>query len=75
MSPSYLQGPGSFRFDVNLMKKIRVVEGKELEVRGDADQCLEYASNSVIPKTISIRSISATYQLQRRAHYRAANAA
>ena len=36
MSPSYLQGPGSFRFDVNLMKKIRVAEGKELEVRGDA---------------------------------------
>jgi hypothetical protein len=35
-SPSYLQGPGSFRLDLNLIKKVRVAEGKELEVRGDA---------------------------------------
>jgi hypothetical protein len=36
MSPSYLQGPGSFRFDVNMIKRIRVAEGKDLEIRGDA---------------------------------------
>src|ERR1051326_3173223 len=36
LSPSYLQGPGYFRFDVNLIKKIRIRENKELVVRGDA---------------------------------------
>ena len=36
MSPSYLQGPGSFRFEVNLLKKIRLGEMKEMEIRGDA---------------------------------------
>jgi len=36
LSPTYLQGPGAFRFDVNLMKKIRLREDKELIVRGDA---------------------------------------
>src|SRR5438067_1056975 len=36
MSPSYLQGPGSFRFDVSLLKKIRLGEMKEMEIRGDA---------------------------------------
>ena len=36
LSPTYLEGPGSFRFDVNLIKKIRLREDKELIVRGDA---------------------------------------
>jgi len=36
LSPTYLQGPGAFRFDVNLIKKIRLREDKELIVRGDA---------------------------------------
>lgn len=36
MSPSYLQGPGSFRFDVNLIKKLALREHKEIEIRADA---------------------------------------
>jgi len=36
LSPSYLEGPGSFRFDVNLIKRIRFRESRELVVRGDA---------------------------------------
>ena len=36
MSPSYLQGRGSFRFDVNLLKKIRLGEMKQMEIRGNA---------------------------------------
>jgi len=36
LSPAYLQGPGYFRFDLNLIKKIRIRESKELVVRGDA---------------------------------------
>src|SRR5207249_3527830 len=35
LSPSYLEGPGSFRFDANLIKRIRIRENKELQVRGD----------------------------------------
>ncbi|HET9220422.1 MAG TPA: TonB-dependent receptor [Terriglobia bacterium] len=36
MSPGYLEGPGQFRLDVNLIKRIRIGEGKELEFRADA---------------------------------------
>jgi hypothetical protein len=36
LSPSYLQGPGSFRFDVNMIKRVRFRENRELVVRGDA---------------------------------------
>ena len=36
LSPTYLEGPGSFRFDLNLLKKIRLHEDKELIIRGDA---------------------------------------
>jgi hypothetical protein len=36
LSPSYLQGPGYFRFDANLIKKFRIRENKEFLVRGDA---------------------------------------
>ncbi|HYR41792.1 MAG TPA: TonB-dependent receptor [Terriglobia bacterium] len=35
LSQTYLQGPGSFRFDANLIKRIRIRENKELLVRGD----------------------------------------
>jgi hypothetical protein len=42
LSPSYLQGPGYFRFDVNLIKKIRFRESKELVVRGDAINVLNH---------------------------------
>ncbi len=36
VSPSYLEGPGAFRFDVNLLKKIRFSEQKDVEFRVDA---------------------------------------
>jgi hypothetical protein len=36
VSPSYLAGPGSFRFDMNLMKRVRIAEMKDLEIRADA---------------------------------------
>jgi hypothetical protein len=35
LSPTYLEGPGSFRFDANMIKRIRIRENKELQVRGD----------------------------------------
>jgi len=36
LAPFYLEGPGSFRFDVSLSKRIRIGESKELEFRADA---------------------------------------
>ena len=36
LASMFLEGPGSFRFDVNLIKRIRVAEGKTLELRADA---------------------------------------
>ena len=42
LSPSYLQGPGYFRFDVNLIKRIQIRESKELVVRGDAINVLNH---------------------------------
>jgi hypothetical protein len=36
LSSTYLQGPGYFRFDVNLIKKIQIRENKEFVMRGDA---------------------------------------
>jgi hypothetical protein len=36
LSQTYLQGPGSFRLDVNLSKSFSFGEGKELLFRGDA---------------------------------------
>lgn len=32
----YLEGPGSFRFDLNLIKRVRIGESKEFEMRVDA---------------------------------------
>jgi len=42
LSPTYLQGPGYFRFDVNLIKRIQIRESKELVVRGDAINVLNH---------------------------------
>ena len=42
LSPTYLQGPGYFRFDVNLIKKIQIRESKELIVRADAINVLNH---------------------------------
>lgn len=36
LASRFLEGPGSFRFDVNLIKRIRIAEGKTLELRADA---------------------------------------
>ena len=36
MSQTTLEGPGSFRFDMNLMKRVRFHEGMDLVIRGDA---------------------------------------
>ena len=36
MAPGYLQGPGQVRFDLNLIKRIRIGEGREFEFRADA---------------------------------------
>src|SRR5204863_6924631 len=35
LSQAYFDGPGSFRFDTNLIKHIRIREDKELQVRAD----------------------------------------
>ena len=40
LSQAYLEGPGTFRFDLNLIKTIRVREGKELQIRADAINAL-----------------------------------
>jgi hypothetical protein len=42
MSQTTFEGPGTFRLDVNLIKRIRVLEGKELEIRGDAINVLNH---------------------------------
>ena len=36
MAHGYLEGPGQVRFDVNLVKRIRIGEGTEFEFRADA---------------------------------------
>jgi hypothetical protein len=36
LSQTYLEGPGSFRLDVNLIKKIALRKGREIIIRGDA---------------------------------------
>jgi hypothetical protein len=36
MSPSYLEGPGQVRFDMDVIKRIRIGERKEFEFRVDA---------------------------------------
>lgn len=36
LAPRMIEGPGSFRLDVNLVKKIRVSEGRELWLEADA---------------------------------------
>jgi hypothetical protein len=36
MGIGYLEGPGQVRFDVNLVKRVRLGEETELEVRADA---------------------------------------
>ena len=36
LSQTYLEGPGSFRLDANLIKRIPLREGKEILFRGDA---------------------------------------
>jgi hypothetical protein len=40
MNSSYLEGPGQFRLDVNLVKRVRIGEGKEFEFRVDAIDAL-----------------------------------
>jgi hypothetical protein len=44
MSPNYLEGPGQVRFDVNLVKRVRIGEGKEFEFRVDAIDLLNRAN-------------------------------
>ncbi|MBL8241701.1 MAG: TonB-dependent receptor, partial [Bryobacterales bacterium] len=36
LQPFFLEGPGEFRFDVNVQRTFRLREGWELELRGDA---------------------------------------
>src|SRR5262249_20908733 len=36
MAYGYLQGPGSFRFDLNVLKRFRLRESLQLEMRADA---------------------------------------
>ena len=36
ISQTYLQGPGEFRLDINLLKKIPLREGREVVIRADA---------------------------------------
>src|SRR5262249_25935780 len=36
MSQTFLEGPGSFRLDVNVIKHIRLRESQELQLRADA---------------------------------------
>ena len=36
LSQTYLEGPGAFRLDVNLLKKFSLREGKQLILRADA---------------------------------------
>lgn len=42
LAPRYFEGPGSFRFDVNLVKRIRITEGKNLELRATALNVLNH---------------------------------
>jgi hypothetical protein len=44
MNPGYLEGPGQVRLDVNLIKRIRIGEGKELEFRADAVNVLNHSN-------------------------------
>ena len=36
VAPGFLEGPGSFRLDLNLIKRVKIAEGKELHLRADA---------------------------------------
>lgn len=36
LAPQFLEGPGSFRFDLNLIQRVRISESKNLEFRADA---------------------------------------
>ena len=36
LQPSFLEGPGYFRLDLNVVKRIRIAEKMNLELRGDA---------------------------------------
>jgi hypothetical protein len=36
LAPNFLSGPGAFRLDINLIKRIRVAERKTMELRADA---------------------------------------
>jgi hypothetical protein len=36
LSPTHLEGPGAFRLDMNLIKRMTFGEGKEVQIRGDA---------------------------------------
>jgi hypothetical protein len=44
MDPRYLQGPGEVRFDVNLVKRVRIGEGKTFEFRADAIGLLNHVN-------------------------------
>ena len=42
LAPRYFEGPGSFRFDMNVVKRIRITEGKNLELRATALNVLNH---------------------------------
>jgi hypothetical protein len=44
IGPNYLEGPGQVRFDANLVKRVRIGEGKEFEFRVDAINVLNRAN-------------------------------
>ena len=42
LAPRYIEGPGSFRFDLNMIKRIRITEVKNLELRATAIDVLNH---------------------------------
>jgi hypothetical protein len=46
MQPGFFQSPGSMRFDLNIVKRVRITEKISLELRGDAISALNHPSFS-----------------------------
>ena len=44
MNQAFFEGPGLIRFDMNLVKRIRIAETKELEFRVDAINLLNHTN-------------------------------
>jgi hypothetical protein len=42
LAPTYIEGPGTFRFDLNLIKRIRITESRNLEFRATAIDALNH---------------------------------